>query len=77
MSQVSVTLTLAVKTFEEIEKKLEEAKKFQEEGADLVCIDGISFTLACTSFKTENELLNIIQKSKSVIFGRLSPFQKA
>ena len=43
----------------------------------MVSIDGMAFTLACTSTTTETQLLNILINSRAAIFARLSPSQKA
>lgn len=77
VGKMSVLFNLTERSFEDIERKLAGAKQFQAEGADLVSVDGTAFTLACTSTTTETQLLNILSKSRSAIFARLSPSQKA
>ena len=70
---MSVRLTLNETSFEDVENKLKSGKQFTIEGADLVAIDGTSFALACSKPETEQLLLAILKKAKSVIFARLSP----
>lgn len=73
IDKMSIRFKVSEKSFEEVDAKLKSGQEFTKEGADLVSIDGFSFALACSTPETEQMLINIISKAKSVIFARLSP----
>ena len=73
IDKMSIRFKVSEKSFEEVDAKLKSGQEFTKEGSDLVSIDGFSFALACSTPETEQMLINIISKAKSVIFARLSP----
>ena len=70
-------VNLMEQTFKDVKIRLEGTRNERKYGIDFLSLDGQTLALAFSSKVTEVLLLELIFKSDTIVFARLSPVQKA